>query len=95
MDDTERLYTITEGAKFERLIVKSITFGVLGFIAIVTTAGYSCNHDDDVFKTRAAQAEVEKAQSSNAVEKAKAEAEKAQLDLNRAVIESATKLTKE
>ena len=87
MDDNDRLFQITESGKFNRLIVRSIVVGVLGFIGIVTVSGYGCNHQDDIAKIETTKAETAKAQSANEVEKAKLQVEAARLELERTVLE--------
>jgi hypothetical protein len=87
MDDSERLFSLTEESKFNRLLVKSVVFGVLGFIGICVTGGYACNRQDDLAKIQIEQAGVAKVQSVNALEKAKVETEKARLDLERAIFD--------
>jgi hypothetical protein len=87
MDDNDRLFQVTEEGRFQRLVVKAIVGGVLGFIGIVTLSGYGCNKQDDIAKIESAKADVAKAQSVNEVEKAKAEVERARLELERSILE--------
>lgn len=95
MDDSDRLYQITETGKTERMMIRSVLIGVLGFIGIVLITGYGCNKDDDAWRTHTAQAEVDKLRLTNEVERTKLETEKSRLDLERAIIESAPKVGKE
>jgi hypothetical protein len=89
-DDNDSLFRITESGKFDRLVVKSIVVGVLGFIGILTMSGYGCNHQDDIAKIETSKAEAAKAQSANEVEKAKLQVEAARLELERTVLEHST-----
>ena len=61
MDESDRLFKITEDGKFNRSLTKAILVGFLGFSVFFFGSVYSCNRDDNLKTVQVEQISLAKA----------------------------------